>query len=181
MSFVIIIAISISVLILFRMIILLFCSPVFKLFKLRDSNMGFNLPLSIAFFTIYLQGFLTAIKGIVGVTEITNLEWYMIYTFIGIAAILWCYFSWSFEWKAKPQFAKKDSQMIVKKIIVFSALTLFVFCQGYNQLNMNFGENLDKEKEMLFKVVNITMVPGIIALDRVLNQINNYIKKKKEK
>ena len=46
---------------------------------------------------------------------------------------------------------------------------------------MNFGENLDKEKEMPFKVVNITMVPGIIALDRVLNQINNYIKKKKEK
>ena len=181
MSFVIIIATSILVLILFRIIILLFCSHVLKLFILSNINIEFNLTLSIAFFTIYLQGFLTAIKGIVGVTEITNLEWYMVYTFIGIAAILWCYFSWSFEWKAKPQFAKNDSQMIVKKIIVFSALTLFVFCQGYNQLNMNFGENLDKEKEMLFKVVNITMVPGIIALDRVLNQINNYIKKKKEK
>lgn len=181
MSFIIILVTSILVFALFRVITLLLCSLVLKLFKLPDCNTGFSLLLSIAFFLVYLQGFMGAIQGVMGKTDITNLEWYLVYTFIGIAAMLWCYFSWSFEWKAKPQFAKNDFQMIIKKIIVFSAVMLFAFYQGYTQLDMNFGGNLDEEKEMLVKVTNITIIPGIIALDRVLNQINNYIKKKKEK
>lgn len=179
MNFIIILVTSIIVFALVRVLILLICNLGLKLFKVSDSNTGFSLLLSIASFILYLQVFMGAIQGLMGKTGITNLEWYLVYTLIGIAAMLWCYFSWSFAWKAKPQFAKNDSQMIIKKIIVFSAVMLFAFYQGYTQLDMNFGGNLDEEKEMLVKVTNITIIPGIIALDRVLNQINNYKKGKK--
>ena len=47
-------------------------------------------------------------------------------------------------------------------------------------MDTSFGGTLAEEKELLVKVVNITIVPGIIAMDRVLNQVNNLIKIKKK-
>lgn len=95
----------------------------------------------------------------------------MIYTFIGVSAILWCYFNWELEWKAKPKFGEEDIQIIVKKIFVFSAIMIFTFYQGYKQLNKQFsGEEID----LSITVTNITIIPGIIALDRVLNQIKSF-------
>lgn len=76
-------------------------------------------------------------------------------------------------------FQKNDFQTSAKKILVYLALMLFVFYQTYTQLNTSFGGTLEEEKELLVKVLNITIVPGIIAMDRVLNQINNLIKIKK--
>lgn len=180
MKFVIILATSLVVFILFRLIMLLVYELAKKLLKSREDSVGFSLLISIVFFIMYLQGYLGAIEGVMGSTGITNFEWYLVYTSIGIMAMLWCYFSWSFGWRTKPQFSKNDFQMTVKKIIVYAALMLFVFYQGYTQLDTSFGGTLAEEKELLVKVVNITIVPGIIAMDRVLNQVNNLIKIKKK-
>ena len=59
MSFIIILVTSILVFALFRVITLLLCSLVLKLFKLPDGNTGFSLLLSIAFFLVYLQYIIT--------------------------------------------------------------------------------------------------------------------------
>lgn len=180
MSFGIILATSVIVFLIFRITILLLYSGIQKVFKLTDSNLKFSVLLSSAIFLIYIQGFLGAVQGVMGNTNITNLEWYLIYTFIGTSAMIWCYFNWELKWGARPQFAKEEHQMIIKKIIVFFAVMVFAFYQGYTQLEANFGGNQGAEKELLVMVTNITIIPGIIALDRVLNQISIYLKKKRE-
>lgn len=178
MSFFIILATSIIVFLIFRIILLLLFSLVQKVFKLPDCNMEFSVLISLALLLIYLQAFLGAVEGVMGRTNITNIEWYLIYTFIGVMAIIWCYFSWDLTWKAKPQFAKEELQMSMKKITVFFAVMLFAFYQGYTQLESNFGGALEEEKELVITLTNITIIPGIIALDRVFNQISNYRKNK---
>ena len=179
MNFVIILATSLIVFILFRLIMSRVYCLIKKLLKSHEDSVGFSLSLSVVFFILYLQGYLGAIQGVMRNTELTNLEWYLVYTSIGMIAMLWCYFSWSFERGTKPQFSKNDFQTSAKKILVYLALMLFVFYQTYTQLNTSFGGTLEEEKELLVKVLNITIVPGIIAMYRVLNQINNLIKIKK--
>ena len=62
--------------------------------------------------------------------------------------------------------------MKLKKIIVFTIVMFFVFYQGYCQLNNRLnGEEVD----LLVVIANITIVPGIIAFDRVLNQITSLL------
>jgi len=180
MNFTIIIGTSVIMLLVVRIMVVLLYGCLKKVFKLPDSSMGFNLILSIAFYIMYLQGFLGAVEGVMGKNNITNLEWYLIYTFMGISAMLWCYFSWDIGWKVKPQFAKEGFYVPIKKVIVFSTVMVFVFYHGYTQLNTNFGGSFDEEKQMLTMVVNITMISGIIAFDRVLNQIAIICKKWKE-
>lgn len=174
MNIIIIVVTALVVMFIFRLIVLSFCSI------LPRGNEGFDLFFSIALLIVYLASFIGAVEGVISKVKIINLEGYLIYTFIGIASTLWCYFSWNLDWTAKPQFMKNDSQMIKKKIIVFSVLMVFAFYQGYTQLDMIYGGKLDAEKEMLVKITNITIVPGIIALDRVLNQIYSYIKENRK-
>lgn len=151
-----------------------------KIFKASSDNEKFDLCMSIAFCLMYIQTFLGAVSGVTKNNELSNAEWYFAYTFIGISLMLWCYFSWDLKLKAKPQFATQEIQMIVKKILVFLAVMIFAFYQGYTQLTVKFGATLEEEKELLVTLTNITIVPGVIALDRVLNQISNYLKKKRE-
>lgn len=173
-NIIIIVITSLLLLFIFRGIVLLISS------MLPRGNVVFDLFFSIALLIVYLASFIGAVEGVISTAEITNLEGYLIYTLIGISAILWCYFSWSLNWTAKPQFAKNDFQVLIKKIIVFSLLMIFAFYKGYTQLDMIYGGNLDTEKEMLIKITDITIISVIIALDSVLNQIYSYIKENRK-
>ena len=52
---------------------------------------------------------------------------------------------------------------------------LFTFYHGYAQVNKHFnGEDVD----LVITITNLTVVPGIIALDRMLNQVRNLINEK---
>ncbi|MDD6216807.1 MAG: hypothetical protein PUB28_08715 [Roseburia sp.] len=151
-----------------------------KILKLKTHKMGFDLVLSFAFYAMYIQAFLGAAQGVSISNELSNADWYFVYTFIGISAMIWCYFSWDLKWKARPQFAKEKTQVLVKKIIVFTLVMLFAFYSGYTQLNENLGGKINEEDKLLITLTNITIIPGIIAFDRVLNQISIFIEKKKE-
>lgn len=176
MSIAIILASSLIVLIVVRMIMILLYWILGKIFKSSKDVMKFDLVMSVAFYIIYIQGFLGTAQGILQNNKLSNAEWYFIYTFIGISSIIWCYFSWDLKWKARPQFAKVEIPMIIKKIIVFFLVMVFAFYYGYTQLNENFGGSIDEEEKLLATLTNITIISGIIAFDRVLNQVSNYLK-----
>lgn len=95
---------------------------------------------------------------------------------------MWCYFSWRLKWNARPQFAKNEKEMILKKIIVFLGVMILSFAYGYIQLNQKFSSDNTAEDAniLLMAIVNITIIPEIIALDRVLNQIKLYINSKEK-
>lgn len=151
-----------------------------KISKSSCKSEKLDLFLSIAFFFMYLEGFLGAAQEVANSCGLSNAEWYFVYTYIGVSAIIWCYFSWELKWKAKPQFAKQKPQMIVKKTIVFFCVMLFAFYNGYTQLSKNFGGGIDDETNLLVTLTNITIIPGVIAFDRVLNQISNYLNEKRK-
>lgn len=179
MNIVIILLVSLIVFIVSRMFFAFVYWLLAKILKLGTYNMGFDLLLSIGFYCVYVQTFLGAVQGVTNNNELSIAEWYFVYTFIGISSMIWCYFSWELKWKAKPQFAKEKMQMVVKKIIVFALVMLFAFYNGYTQLNDNFGGEINEEKNLLITLTNITIIPGIIAFDRVLNQISIFIEMKK--
>ena len=55
------------------------------------------------------------------------------------------------------------------------------FAYGYIQLNQKFSDTfVEDDKILLMAIVNITIIPGIIAFDRVLNQIKLYINLKEK-
>lgn len=55
----------------------------------RD-NMKFDLFISLCFLIGYIQTFIGATEGVFNNRYLSNLEWYFVYTFIGISMILWC-------------------------------------------------------------------------------------------
>lgn len=138
-----------------------------KIFK-ASNNMKFSLAMSIFFLLGYIQAFLGATEGVAKQRTFSNLEEYIIYTLIGISMMLWCYFSWDFKFKSFPKFGINNKQIIIKKILVFTFIMIFSFYYGYENLIKIINK---KEIDIFIAITNITIVPGIIALDRVLNQI----------
>lgn len=179
MNITIILLTSLVIFIVIRMLFILLNWVLGKILKLTTYSVGFDLLISIAFYMLYVLIFLSAVQGVSNKIELNNAEWYFVYTFIGISSMIWCYFSWELELKAKPQFAKEKVHVTVKKIVVFAFVMLFTFYSGYTQLNKNLGGGIDEQKELLITVTNITIISGIIAFDRVLNQISTYIEMKK--
>lgn len=144
-----------------------------KLFKTSTDNVKFDLGMSIAYYFIYIQAFLGASLGVAKNIELSYAEWYFICTFIGISSMLWCYFSWDMKFKAKPIFGLNDKQVIAKKITVFAVVMIISFVNGYGTMCKDyFGKELFPE----IKILNATMIVGIIAFDRLLNQVANYKK-----
>lgn len=173
MNLIIILFVSLLVLIALRYFFIGLYYAISKLLKLSGNNVKFDLVLSISFFCIYLEAFLGAVGGVLKGHSLSNLEWYFVYTCMGIASMFWCYFSWDLRLKAMPKFGANDKQTIVKKIVVFLFVMIFSFCYGYENANKIFmGEDVDA----LIALTNVTIIPGIIALDRVFNQIANWKK-----
>lgn len=110
-----------------------------------------------------------------------NFVWYCIFSFFGISATIWCYLRWDLRWKAKPKFEEEKDIIALKKMFVFTIVMLFAFYHGYKQMDAIFK---DVKVDSTLTLYNVTIVSGIIALDRVLNQVtivyNEWEKKKKE-
>jgi len=111
-----------------------------------------------------------------------NLLWYCIFTYFGVVSIIWCYLRWDLKWKAIPKFEENKMLVALKKTVVFVIVMLFAFYHGYKQMDAAF-RNLKVDDVLV--VYNVTMISGIIALDRVLNQIaivyNEWKEKQKKK
>ena len=107
-----------------------------------------------------------------------NLVWYVIFTFFGISAIIWCYFRWDLKWKAKPKLEEDKIVLALKKTLVFTLVMIFAFYHGYKQMDAIFK---DVKADSTLTVYNVTLISGIIALDRVLNQATSAYKAWKEK
>lgn len=110
--------------------------------------------------------------------SLKNLVWYVVFTFFGVAAIIWCYFHWDFKWKAIPKFEDDKIVIALKKIIVFSVVMGFAFYHGYKQMEAIFN---DVKIDSTLTIYNVTLISGIIALDRVLNQVLSIYKEWKDK
>ena len=148
MNFVIILATSLIVFILFRLIMSRVYCLIKKLLKSHEDSIGFSLSLSVVFFILYLQGYLGAIQGVMRNTELTNLEWYLVYTSIGMIAMLWCYFSWSFERGTKPQFSKKWLSNKCKENTRISCINVVCFLSDIHTIEYEFWWNIGRRKRV---------------------------------
>lgn len=139
----------------------------------KKSN-EFDIGISLMTYMTFLLGYLYAIPVIID--KINNLEWYVIYTLIGITSIVWCYFKWDVKsFKSKPKLIGNRENKI-KKISIFLIVFLYTTYLGYNQtLEILEGKDLNP----IFKLMNATAIAGIIALDRVLSLIYQLISDKK--
>lgn len=141
-----------------------------KLLKLPLNDTKFifeEMLLSIAFWFAYIYLY---IWRVLKQNNLSDIEWYIVCTFIGVSLITWCYFDWDYKLKAVPHFGTNSIQMIKKKIIVFIFVMAFSFFYGYATLNNVAGV---KEIDIVATITNVTIISGIIAFDRVLNQIMN--------
>ncbi len=175
MNIVIIVFISLIVFVLVRFSLVALSLLIGRIFKVPENKIGFHLAISVLFYFLYVTLFLVFVIVISDNRSFSNAEWYFVYAFIGISAILWCYFSWEMKFRALPKFGGNDSATIIKKILVYAFVMVFSFYHGYSILNEKFsGQNVD----LLTTIVNITVIPGVIALDRLLNQFKNLQSKK---
>lgn len=182
MKIFVIVMCSILLYLAMRCIVLITYSLTKKILKISSEDSKFQLEISIVLFLFYLYIYCEVVQKLIGLVEIVSiLDWFLIYTCMGISAILWCYFSWELKWKTRPKFGQNDEEIIVKKIVVFTIVMAFSFYYGYQQLSKTFDADYDKEKVVLIMISNATIIPGIIALDRVLNQVKSYIQLKKKK
>lgn len=166
---------SIIVLILVRALMLIVLKVLALIFKYSDANLADRNPLfSIIFLVIYIQGFFGAVLGVSSSKELSDLEWYIVYTCMGVACIVWCYFKWELSWKALPKLEDNTAIAIkIKKIIVYSFVMIISFHYGYGQTKKLLSGN---DVDGLLIIANATIIPGIIALDRVFNQIQSLRK-----
>lgn len=123
----------------------------------------------IAFLTFLLLWGIAILVYLVKMKVSNELFFYVVFTFFGVAAIIWCYFRWDFKWRAKLRFEGDKLVMPLKKSIVFFVVMVIAFCYGYSQLNALLKANAKVDHELA--VYNATMISGMIALDRVLNQV----------
>lgn len=177
MHFMILIMTSLIVFIIarlgFALIYEIFCK-IFKSFVEDDRSVGMNLLFSLAFLSIYIQAFSGALQAVEQYLK-TSLEVYLVLISIGVIAMFWCYFRWDFKLKSRPRFGANDKMTIIKKILVYAAIMCFTFYYGYTNINkLIYGQEID----MTIMITNATIIPIIIALDRILNQIMNFIKQK---
>lgn len=177
MNFFIILIVSIIVFIPTRLIFI-FANWIYaKVFK-KENNMTFDIVISTVFLAAYMESLYGAMLGVAKNNEISDIEGYLIAVFFGIASILWCYFSWDLRLKAKPKFGVNDKQIAIKKVIIFVIIMVFSFANGYNTV---YKEVYGQEILEGVNIINATIIIGIIAFDRVLNQVANCIKMDKQK
>lgn len=153
------------------------CKIIKKLVGLANvfSPIAFSLIAFLAFLVFWGIAILIYLK-IKQVND--NLFFYVIFTFYGLAAIIWCYCRWDFKKGARLRFENDKIVMSLKKTLVFSAVMVFAFCYGYSQLNALLNKGAEVNNELA--VYNATMISGMIALDRVLNQVSSVYNGRKD-
>lgn len=177
MNFLIILVTALIILIIMRIGFTVLYWVLCRVCKVSN-NTKFYLSISIFFLFGYIQGLVGATEGVLKNNNLSNLDWYCVYTFIGISMILWCYFDWEPKLGSMPKFSTNNKQIAVKKIFVFLGIMLFSLYYGYEALNKVVD---GKEIDVIATITNATIVPGVIALDRVLNQLQLLRKKESKK
>lgn len=167
MNFIIIIISSVLAFIPFCLFLIVTNKGVIKLMKSAEESMKFNFPVSFSFLILYIQIYFVVIKCIIN-ENINSLEWYLIYTCIGGICVIWCYFKWESK-IILPQFNVDKKQLAQKKMVVYIFVMVFSLYHGYIQIEKMLN---GVEVDIILAVSNVTIIPGIIALDRVLNQIS---------
>ena len=143
--------------------------------KSKESNPFSNLLFSIAFWLFYILILGTIAEIVIPFKENNSLEWYFVFCFIGIASVIWCYFDWELDWKAKPTMTISDKNVSYKKIIVYMIALIITLVYGY--WNVNKILNI-QDMDIFIAIVNATILPSVIATDRILSQIRNFKKQK---
>lgn len=141
--------------------------------KSKGANPFSNLFFSIAFWLFYILILGTVAKIVIPFNDNNSLEWYFVFCFIGIASVIWCYFDWELDWKAKPTMTISDKNVSYKKIIVYMIALIITLVYGY--WNVNKILNI-QDMDIFIAIVNATILPSVIATDRILNQIRNFKK-----
>lgn len=151
----------------------LLCIFLKRVFKV-NSNTKSYVVYSITSCAAYLECYLGIAKNMATKKEFNSLEWYLLYAFIGVVLVLWCYFSWELKLISIPHIHDaRDKRITIKKIILYSVIVVVSFVYGYCSLNkMVTGQDINTTVIIL----NATIIPGIIALDRLLNQVVIYRK-----
>lgn len=139
-----------------------------RVFKV-ESNSKFELILSIGMQAIFVVLWISSIQAVVTKYGMTELEFYISFCMIGIANVVWSYFSWdAAHIFVKPRWSRKNERK-VKKICVFMTLLAFSFMLGYQQtlhlINKNYEVNI------LFSFWQYSVIASSIAFDRIMNLI----------
>lgn len=130
---------------------------------------AFELAVSVAAQVLFLAIWVISWGILATRYPIDNLVFYISFCLIGVFCVIWCYFSWDIEHIfVMPRKAKEEERKI-KKIVIYTLIFIFVMCQGYFQTLHALDPSV--EVNVLFQVTNYSIVVGIIALDRIMNQI----------
>lgn len=141
--------------------------------KSEDSNPFSSILFSIAFWMFYILIFGVMAKGIIPINDGNLIEWYGVFCFWGIASIIWCYFDWELKWNAIPTMSCSDKKVSYKKIIVYVIAMIITLVYGYSNVNKILN---NQDIDIFIAIVNATILPSIIAVDRILNQIHTFKK-----
>lgn len=179
MNFLIILFTAIIVLILFRLFFLVIVNISILLFKSSDDSLKKrNVLFSTTFLAVYIFSFVISVDSLIINIVLSDLEEYIIFSFIGIASITWCYLKWELSWKAMPKIDDDNTMVAIKKNFVFSMVMVVSFAYGYGQVKKVISKS-DVDEVLI--VTNATIITGVIALDRVFNQIISLIKASEKK
>lgn len=161
---------ALLVFMMLKIIIVIACKGTRKVLKIpEDKEMTYSFYLSVVIQVAFIMTWFQSIVAGSNLLELTNLEAYISLCLIGVFSVLWCYFSWDIEHifvfprKAKPK------ERRAKKLLVYLLIYIFVVCQGYYQVLHAIDKNY--EVNALLSVSYYSIVVGIIALDRIMNQL----------
>ena len=133
-----------------------------------ENTQSFELVLSVGFLLLFLVGYSSMVLFLVRDNVIKDIEAYLIFSFVGLFSILWCYLRWDLNWKSVPyfDFSSNSIPVLSKKTIIFSFLVLVNFVYGFSQLKKIVnGSPIDTS----VLAINSILIPGMIAFDRVLS------------
>lgn len=159
--------------ILYKVFIIFLCKFINFIFgriykKAGNTQMSFSISLSIGVQVVFISIWILAIsRG--NVLGLTNLQAYAALCITSFFSVFWCYFSWDIEHIFVLPRKAKPTERRIKKIILYTLIYIFTVFQGYYQTM--HAINKESEISALLSVANYSIVVGIIALDRIMNQI----------
>lgn len=173
MGFIKVVIISIALFFIWRLLFIGINVLGNYLYKSKDSNPFSGILFSIIFWLFYILIFGSVAQVVIPINDGNFLEWYYVFCFIGIASVIWCYFDWELKWKAIPTMTISEKKVSYKKIIVYVIAMIITLVYGYRNVNKILN---NQEIDLFIAIINATILPSIIAVDRILNQIRNFKK-----
>lgn len=137
----------------------------------KERTKKFDIFLSIIVQLFFILVWVASLHSMNKRFILSDIECYISLWLIGFFCVIWCYFSWDIDRIfVKPRKAKAEERR-KKKILIYLLILIFVIMQGYYQTLHAIGIKTSEEIYTLFSVTNYSIVVGVIALDRLLNQI----------